>query len=144
MVDLNKADTDAIEAMYFAYRAFTAEPDRLLAERSLGRAHHRIVYFIGRQPGITVGTLLETLHISKQALAAPLKRLHQEGLVRYQSDPSDKRIRQLFLTPEGLSLEGELSNAQSAMLQRAFDQVGPKAASAWLKTTRALAAQDAG
>ncbi|MEM7377772.1 MAG: MarR family transcriptional regulator [Pseudomonadota bacterium] len=142
MVDPNSAHTESIEALYFAYRAFTAEPDRVLAARGLGRAHHRIVHFVGRQPGITVGGLLDTLSISKQALSGPLRRLVQDGLVRSQRDAEDKRIRKLSLTPSGAALAADLSAVQSAMLQRAFDAVGRDAATAWLETTLVLAAQD--
>ncbi|MEM9602131.1 MAG: MarR family transcriptional regulator [Pseudomonadota bacterium] len=144
MIDPNSTHTESIEALYFAYRAFTAEPDRVLAARGLGRAHHRIVHFVGRQPGITVGGLLDTLSISKQALAGPLRRLVQDGLVHSEPDADDKRIRKLSLTPTGAALAADLSAVQSAMLQRAFALVGHDAAAAWLDTTLALAAQDTG
>ena len=143
MIDLNVKHIDSIEALYFAYRAFTAEPDRLLAARGLGRAHHRIVHFVGQRPGITVGGLLDVLRISKQALAAPLRQLIDAELVRSERDETDKRIRKLFLTPSGRRLAVDLSTAQSVMLQRAFDKVGHEAATAWLDTTLALAAQEA-
>ena len=107
MIDLNPDHTDSIEALYFAYRAFTAEPDRLLEARGLGRAHHRIVHFVGRRPGITVGRLLDTLAISKQALSAPLRRLVDDGLIRSDTDSNDKRIRKLYLSAAGESLAEE-------------------------------------
>lgn len=142
MVDQNKLHRDAIEALYFAYRAFTAEPDRILAELELGRAHHRILYFVGREPGVTVGDLLLTLGISKQALAGPLKRLLQENWIQQATDDGDKRIRRLTLTQKGQKLERQLSAAQSAMLRAAFEAVGPDRAQAWLDTTHALATLD--
>lgn len=143
MIDLKSDHTDSIEALYFAYRAFTAEPDRILAACGLGRAHHRIVHFVGRRPGTTVGGLLEILDISKQALSAPLRRLLKDGLVHSEVDQDDKRVRKLYLTKRGTKLAAELTRVQSVMLQRAFERVGHESARHWLETTLVLAAADA-
>ncbi len=131
----------AIEHLYFAYRAFTAGPDRLLAERGLGRVHHRILYFVGRQPGLTVGTLLDTLGVSKQALNAPLRKLVAEGLVEAHSSPADKRLRLLSLTIQGRALEAQLSAIQTALLEAAFAQAGVQATQGWFAVMQQLAAQ---
>ncbi len=140
MVDQKNPEHDAIEALYFAYRAFTAEPDRILAKQGLGRAHHRILYFVARTPAVTVGELLNTLEISKQALASPLRRLLSDAYITQTPDTQDKRVRRLQLTPKGRKLESALSTAQSAMLRRAFEHVGAQDRRAWLDTTRALSA----
>ena len=94
MVDLDDpAPSDdlhaAIEQFYFAYRGFTDRPDRILERRGLGRVHHRILYFIGRRPDVSVRGLLDLLAVSKQALNAPLRQLMEMGLVRAEASPDD-------------------------------------------------------
>lgn len=133
MIDLNRQAElrEAIELFFFAYRAFTAPPDRILAERGLGRVHHRILYFVGRQPGTTVTELLGTLGVTKQALNAPLRQLVETGLIDTTADASDKRVKRLTLSAAGVSLEAELSGTQLAMLEKLFDQEGREAERAW-------------
>ena len=138
MVDLDTPSRDALEQFYFAYRAFTAVPDQLLAERGLSRMHHRVLYFVNRNPGITVGALLQTLRISKQALAAPLKRLQQDNLLQQQVSDTDRRVRQLSLTAPGRALEHRLSQHQAAHLQRAFAETGEAAREGWFAVLKAL------
>jgi len=116
-----------IEAMYFAYRGFTADPDRILADKGYGRAHHRAVHFINRAPGTTVNNLLSILGVTKQSLNRVLRALIEDGLVESRVGRSDKRERNLYLTPAGEALERELSNAQRDRMRSAFRQAGPEA-----------------
>ncbi len=128
----------AIEQMYFTYRAFTSGPDALLAERGLGRAHHRILYFVGRQPGIAVGALLETLQISKQALSAPLKRLQEFSLVEVRAADQDRRVRRLTLSAAGAQLEAQLSEQQAQWINTAFARVTAEDIASWRRVMHAL------
>lgn len=134
------AGLDAIERLYFAYRAFTEQPDRLLARRGLGRVHHRILYFVGRRPGLAVGELLETLRVTKQALNAPLRQLVEMRLVASSPAPHDRRIRQLALTAAGARLERRLTATQLRRLSDAFAASGPDAARGWHAVMRAMIA----
>jgi DNA-binding MarR family transcriptional regulator len=121
----------AIEELYFGYRAFTALPDRILAERGLGRTHHRLLYFVCRDPGISVGELLSVLRISKQAANRPLRELEQQGLLAAVSDARDRRIRRLSPTAAGVRLEAALSAAQMRQLEAAFGNCGQAAEQHW-------------
>ncbi len=116
-----------IELMYFAYRDFTADPDRILDERGYGRAHHRAVHFINRNPGLTVNELLEILGVTKQSLNRVLRALVTDGLVESRVGAVDRRQRNLSLTPEGEALEQELSAAQRRRMRAAFSNAGPEA-----------------
>jgi DNA-binding MarR family transcriptional regulator len=116
-----------IEAMYFAYRGFTADPDRILATLAYGRAHHRAIHFINRAPGTTVNNLLTILGVTKQALNRVLRTLIEDGLVESRVGTSDKRERNLYLTAEGTALESRLSDAQRTRMRAAFRQAGPVA-----------------
>lgn len=129
---------EAIELFYFGYRAFTARPDRILARRGLGRVHHRILYFVGRDPGIAVSALLATLGVSKQALNAPLRRLVEAGLVTARPAAHDRRIRQLRLTAEGERLEAQLTGTQMRQLQTAFAAVGAGAENRWREAMKRI------
>ncbi|MBF0248923.1 MAG: winged helix-turn-helix transcriptional regulator [Alphaproteobacteria bacterium] len=117
----------AMELLFFAYRDFTGEADAILAEDGFGRAHHRVVYFIKRNPGISVNQLLGILKITKQALARVLGQLVREGFVRQDTDPADRRRRTLALTAKGDALEGRLTACQSARVRRAFEAAGADA-----------------
>jgi len=117
----------AIEAMFFAYRGFTADPDRILEARGYGRAHHRAIHFINRAPGTTVSNLLAVLGVTKQSLNRVLRRLIADGLVESRVGAGDKRERHLRLTEAGTALERELSDAQRARMRRAFRGAGPEA-----------------
>ncbi len=114
----------AIELLYFAYRAFTAEPDAILAELGFGRAHHRVIYFVGRNPGIMVSELLALLRITKQSLARVLSQLVREGYVLQSPGPRDRRQRLLSLTPKATELERLLTERQSQRIARAFARAG--------------------
>jgi len=116
-----------IEAMFFAYRGFTADPDRILANYSYGRAHHRAVHFVNRAPGTTVNNLLAILGVTKQSLNRVLRTLIEDGLVESRVGTQDKRERHLFLTEKGEALERELSDAQRERMRAAYRSAGPEA-----------------
>jgi DNA-binding MarR family transcriptional regulator len=128
---------EAIELFFFAYRAFTAGPDHVLAERGLGRVHHRILYFVGRNPGLAMQGLLAILGVSKQALNAPLRRLTAMGLIIAQPG-QDRRIKRLSLTPAGSRLEGQLTGIQVRHLGAIFDPSRAESVAAWKTIMRAL------
>jgi DNA-binding MarR family transcriptional regulator len=129
----------AIELLYFGYRAFTDAPDRILEERGLNRVHHRILYFVGRTPGLSVARLLGVLKVTKQALNAPLRQLMEMRLVAMGAAAHDKRVRELTLTPAGRKLEAQLSGTQLKQLRGVFDEAGEEAFSGWLRVMKALA-----
>jgi DNA-binding MarR family transcriptional regulator len=116
-----------IEAMFFAYRGFTADPDRILQEYGYGRAHHRAIHFINRSPGTTVNNLLSILGVTKQSLNRVLRTLVEDGLVDSRVGTRDKRERHLYLTDEGAALERQLSEAQRNRMRAAFRNAGPEA-----------------
>jgi len=113
--------------MFFAYRGFTADPDRILAEKSYGRAHHRALHFIHRAPGTTVNNLLNILGVTKQSLNRVLRTLIDDGLVQSKVGAQDRRERHLHLTEEGRELEKVLSEAQRKRMRSAFRTAGPEA-----------------
>lgn len=123
----------AIELLFFAYRDFTAEPDLLLAEQGLGRAHHRAIYFIGRQPGVTVSELLAILGITKQSLARALQQLIAEGFVVQTTGIRDRRQRLLELTAKGVALERQLTERQRQRVAKAYREAGPVAVEGFRK-----------
>ncbi|MEM1352570.1 MAG: MarR family transcriptional regulator [Pseudomonadota bacterium] len=127
-----------IEAMFFAYRGFTADPDRILADMAYGRAHHRAVHFINRAPGTTVNNLLNILGVTKQSLNRVLRTLIEDGLVESRVGHVDKRERHLFLTPTGEALERRLSDAQRARMRMAFRDAGPEAVAGFRKVLEAM------
>jgi DNA-binding MarR family transcriptional regulator len=108
-----------IEAMFFAYRGFTADPDRILQNYEYGRAHHRAIHFINRTPGTTVNNLLNILGVTKQSLNRVLRSLIADGLVESRVGVQDKRERHLYLTETGAKLERELSEAQRNRMRAA-------------------------
>ena len=127
-----------IEAMFFAYRGFTADPDRILAEMAYGRAHHRAIHFINRAPGTTVNNLLAILGVTKQSLNRVLRTLIEDGLVESRVGTVDKRERHLFLTEKGQSLETTLSDAQRARMRAAYKDAGPEAVAGFRKVLEAM------
>jgi DNA-binding MarR family transcriptional regulator len=142
MIDQNREATirHAIELMFFGYRRFTDQPDRILDRRGLSRVHHRILYFVGRTPGITVKGLLGVLSVTKQALNAPLRQLLEMNLVTVLADQGDRRLRRLTLTQEGRRLEAELTGVQTRQLAAAFEAVGLDGEASWMRVMEALAA----
>ncbi|MFT4716021.1 MAG: DNA-binding MarR family transcriptional regulator [Paracoccaceae bacterium] len=116
-----------IEAMFFAYRGFTADPDRILTNYAYGRAHHRAIHFVNRTPGTTVNRLLDILGVTKQSLNRVLRALVDDGLIESRVGNKDKRERHLFLTDVGRALEQELSEAQRTRVRAAYRAAGPEA-----------------
>ncbi|MEM8753931.1 MAG: MarR family transcriptional regulator [Pseudomonadota bacterium] len=116
-----------IELMFFAYRDFTGDPDRILAERGYGRAHHRAIHFIKHRPGLSVAGLIEILGVTKQSLNRVLRQLVEDGLVTQTVGTEDRRQRLLHLTDAGAELEASLSLPQRDRLRRAYLEAGPEA-----------------
>lgn len=141
MPDLTKSalQLQAIEAFFYSYRAFTAKPDEMLARRGLSRVHHRILFFIARNPGLSVSQLLAALGVTKQALNIPLRQLLERELIRSEACDNDKRKRLLDLSTEGSKLEKALRREQERLLQRAFDEAGEDAVKGWLAVNQAVA-----
>lgn len=127
-----------IEAMFFAYRGFTADPDRILENYAYGRAHHRALHFIRRSPGTTVNNLLATLGVTKQSLNRVLRTLIEDGLVESRVGRRDKRERHLFLTTKGVTLEHELSEAQRRRMRAAYRTAGPAAVAGFRQVLEAM------
>lgn len=116
-----------VELLFFAYRDFTSDPDAILAEFGFGRAHHRVLHFIGRSPGMTVAQLLEILGITKQSLGRVLRELVDKGYVYQRPGDQDRRQRLLFLTNEGNALRLKLMSPQIARIKRAIAEAGQEA-----------------
>ena len=127
-----------IEAMFFAYRGFTADPDRILSEMAYGRAHHRALHFINRSPGLTVNALLTVLGVTKQSLNRVLRTLIEDGLVESRVGRKDRRERQLYLTASGAELERQLSEAQRARMRSAYRRAGPQAVAGFRQVLEAM------
>lgn len=127
-----------IEAMFFAYRGFTADPDRILAERGYGRAHHRALHFINRSRGTTVTNLLAVLGVTKQSLNRVLRSLIEDGLVEARVGRRDRRERNLHLTDKGAELERALSEAQRARMRAAYRAAGPQAVAGFRQVLEAM------
>ncbi len=116
-----------IELLFYAYRDFTAEADAMLAALGFGRAHHRVIYFVGRKPGMTVSELLDILKITKQSLSRVLGQLVREGYIAQRPGTSDRRQRLLELAPKGAELERRLTEDQRALVARAYRAAGAEA-----------------
>ena len=127
-----------IEAMFFAYQGFTADPDRILGTMAYGRAHHRAIHFIARKPGTTVTNLLNILGVTKQSLNRVLRTLVEDGLVSSRVGKLDKRERNLHLTEEGAALERQLSDAQRARMRAAYRAAGPGAVAGFRQVLEAM------
>jgi DNA-binding MarR family transcriptional regulator len=111
---------DLIELLFFAYRDFVGDPDRILADYGFGRAHHRVLHFVDRQPGLTVAELLDILKITKQSLNRVLKELVDKGFVTQRTGTSDRRQRLLFTTADGHELALRLARLQTRRVSRAL------------------------
>ncbi len=111
---------DLIELLFFAYRDFISEPDAILDGYGFGRAHHRVLHFVDRNPGLSVADLLEILKITKQSLARVLKQLIDRGFVTQRAGERDRRQRLLFATPQGERLARQLAALQSQRFERAL------------------------
>ncbi|MGD9827547.1 MAG: MarR family winged helix-turn-helix transcriptional regulator [Hyphomicrobiaceae bacterium] len=122
-------DTDRlvrlVELLFFAYRDFTSDPDQMLSAIGFGRAHHRVLHFVARNPGLCVADLLSILTITKQSLARVLKQLVDEGYILQQRNEQDRRERLLFPTEKGRSLATSLARPQLERISRALAAAGP-------------------
>jgi len=123
----------AIELLFFAYRDFTAEGDAILAKQNFGRAHHRVIYFVGQYPGMRVSELLEILSITKQSLSRVLRQLVHEGYIEQNPGETDRRERLLKLTNKGLELERLLTSEQRARIATAYESAGADAVEGFKK-----------
>ncbi|MEJ6396429.1 MarR family winged helix-turn-helix transcriptional regulator [Yoonia sp. 208BN28-4] len=124
--------------MFFAYRGFTADPDRILADKAYGRAHHRAIHFIHRSPGTTVNNLLNILGVTKQSLNRVLRTLVDDGLVASSVGQQDRRERHLHLTEAGAALERALSDAQRDRMRSAYRAAGPEAVAGFRRVLEAM------
>jgi len=123
----------AIELLYYGYRDFTTEPDAMLARYGFGRAHHRVIYFVGRHPQMSVSDLLAILRITKQSLSRVLSQLVRQGFIRQSPGNRDRRRRLLELTEKGVELERQLSENQRQRIARAFREAGAPAVDGFRK-----------
>jgi len=131
-----------IELLYFAYRDFTAEPDEILAQYDFGRAHHRVIHFVGRHPQMTVGELLGILRITKQSLNRVLGQLIRQGFIIQRPGPRDRRQRLLDLTLKGHELERQLSEPQRARVANAYRQAGARAVEGFRRVLLGIIAEE--
>lgn len=122
-----------IEMLFFAYRDFISEPDHILADHDLGRAHHRVIYFVGRYPGMPVSDLLSILQITKQSLSRVLGQLVNEDYILQKQGTQDRRQRLLELTEKGAELERQLTKNQRDRMERAFQAAGGEAVEGFRK-----------
>jgi DNA-binding MarR family transcriptional regulator len=118
---------DLIELLFFAYRDFVGDPDQVLARLRFGRAHHRVLHFVNRNPGMKVAELLDVLKITKQSLGRVLKQLIDDGYVVQKAGPDDRRQRLLFVSPAGATLAMKLAGLQTERIGRVLDELGPGA-----------------
>ena len=131
-----------IEMLYFGYRNFVAKADAVLAPLDFGRAHHRVIYFVGRSPGLTVGELLATLRITKQSLSRVLGQLVRTGYVVQETGTRDRRQRLLSLTDKGRKLEHRLSGLQRTLVAEAYREAGSEAIAGFEKIMLGLMRRD--
>lgn len=115
---------DLIELLFFAYRDFVGDPDRILERYGFGRAHHRVLHFVSRNPGLTIAALLDILKITKQSLNRVLKELLEQGYVEQRAGDVDRRQRLLYPTQSGRELAEELARLQTRRISRALAESG--------------------
>lgn len=132
----------AIELLYYGYRDFTAEPDAMLARYGFGRAHHRVIYFVGRHPQMSVSDLLAILRITKQSLSRVLSQLVRQGFIRQSPGNRDRRRRLLELTEKGVELERQLSENQRQRIARAYREAGATAVDGFRKVMFSIMSSD--
>lgn len=118
---------DIIELLFFAYRDFVGDADEVLSKLGFGRAHHRVLHFVNRNPGMKVADLLDILNITKQSLGRVLKQLVDQGYVVQKEGAQDRRQRLLYVTPKGDALALKLAGLQTQRITRAFGELGPGA-----------------
>jgi len=117
-----------VELLFFAYRDFTGGPDAVLEQYGFGRAHHRVLHFVHRNPGLRVADLLDILRITKQSLARVLKQLIDKGFIMQRAGNDDRRERRLFVSAKGARLAEKLATLQTKQLEGALTEAGPGAA----------------
>jgi DNA-binding MarR family transcriptional regulator len=133
---------DIIELLFFAYRDFVGDADHELEAFGFGRAHHRVLHFVYRYPGLKVADLLDVLRITKQSLGRVLKQLLDEGYIVQKAGNNDRRQRLLFATAKGEALVLRLAGLQTARLNRALRDVGPTGVDAIRQFLRAMIDRD--
>lgn len=133
----------AQDLLFFGYRDFTAGADEILAGMNMGRAHHRVLHFVGRRPGITVGDLLGILAITKQSLGRVLTPLMEDGYVVQTPGRTDRRQRLLALTDKGAALERRLFERQRETVMQAYREAGPAAVEGFRRVMRGLMGEQA-
>jgi DNA-binding MarR family transcriptional regulator len=116
---------DIIELLFFAYRDFVADPDEVLARLAFGRAHHRVLHFVNRNPGMKVAELLDVLKITKQSLGRVLKQLIDDAYIVQREGENDRRQRLLYVTPTGEALAMQLAGLQTARIAAVLAELGP-------------------
>jgi DNA-binding MarR family transcriptional regulator len=126
----DKPHYELIELLFFAYRDFVGDPDRILEHYGFGRAHHRVLHFVNRNPGLTIAELLDILRITKQSLNRVLKELLELGYVEQRAGETDRRQRLLFATVQGGKLALDLAELQTRRIARALEEAGPQASEA--------------
>ncbi len=127
-----------LELLFCAFRDVALDTDATLANHGVGRAHHRVIYFVGRNPGITVSELLHILRITKQSLSRVLSQLVAKGIIVQTPGRDDRRRRMLHLTDEGFALERRLTASQRARMARAYREAGPQAVEGYRKVLLGL------
>jgi len=132
----------ALELLFFSYRDFTGEADAILADFGFGRAHHRVIYFVQRNPSISVNNLLRILKITKQSLSRVLSQLVREGFIEQKTDAQDRRRRTLLLTPKGEDLETRLTKCQGDRIARAYEASGDEAVRGFKKVLGEIINED--
>jgi DNA-binding MarR family transcriptional regulator len=138
----SKTRWDIIELLFFAYRDFVGDPDHVLEEFGFGRAHHRVMHFVHRYPGLTVADLLEVLRITKQSLGRVLKQLLDEGYIVQKAGDADRRQRLLFATAKGEALVAKLAGLQTNRIVRALQGLDASGAEAVRKFLLGMIDQD--
>ena len=133
---------DIIELLFFAYRDFVGDADHELEVFGFGRAHHRVLHFVHRYPGLKVADLLEVLRITKQSLGRVLKQLLDEGYIVQKTGNNDRRQRLLFATAKGEALVGKLAGLQTDRINRALRDIGPSGADTVRRFLRAMIDHD--
>lgn len=133
-----------IALFFFAYRSFNEKPDMIAEKYDIQRVHHRILFFVGHFPGLSVNELLAILEVTKQALNAPLRHLKEKGCIITDADPRDKRVKRLFLTDSGSQLLQKLTKVQMEQLQAIIDKVGDAHIDAWTKVMEEFAIERPG
>jgi DNA-binding MarR family transcriptional regulator len=133
---------DIIELLFFAYRDFVGDADHELEAFGFGRAHHRVLHFVHRYPGLKVADLLDVLRITKQSLGRVLKQLLDEGYIVQKAGDNDRRQRLLFATVKGEALVAKLAGLQTDRITRALRDIGPSGAEAVRNFLRAMIDHD--